>query len=252
MLTRAGPEIGVASTKAFTTQLTALGMLVIALATPPRCRRRARARPRRAPHRAAGAGREAPSRSIRSSSSSRSALPTSATRCSSAAARSIRSPWRGRSSSRRSPTSTPRATRRASSSTGHSRWSTPTCRWSPSRPTTTCSRSSSRISWKCVRAAVSCIVFADPESGIAASDGVTVIEMPRHVTYVQAPVVYSRTAATARLSRGDPQGHRRRSAAQSRQERHRRVADADRSLRCRPCVAAQRAPAASGAGARLR
>jgi glucosamine--fructose-6-phosphate aminotransferase (isomerizing) len=32
LLTRAGPEIGVASTKAFTTQLTALGMLVIALA----------------------------------------------------------------------------------------------------------------------------------------------------------------------------------------------------------------------------
>ena len=32
MLTRAGPEIGVASTKAFTTQLTALGLLVIALA----------------------------------------------------------------------------------------------------------------------------------------------------------------------------------------------------------------------------
>ena len=34
-------------------------------------------------------------------------------------------------------------------------------------------------------------VFADPESGIKSSDGVTVIEMPRHVTYVQAPVVYS-------------------------------------------------------------
>jgi glutamine---fructose-6-phosphate transaminase (isomerizing) len=32
LLTRAGPEIGVASTKAFTTQLTALGMLLIALA----------------------------------------------------------------------------------------------------------------------------------------------------------------------------------------------------------------------------
>jgi len=32
MLTRAGPEIGVASTKAFTTQLAALGMLVVALA----------------------------------------------------------------------------------------------------------------------------------------------------------------------------------------------------------------------------
>ena len=35
------------------------------------------------------------------------------------------------------------------------------------------------------------IVFADPESGIQPSDGVTVIEMPRHVTYFQAPVVYT-------------------------------------------------------------
>ena len=35
------------------------------------------------------------------------------------------------------------------------------------------------------------IVFADPESGIRPSEGVTVIEMPRHVTYVQAPVVYA-------------------------------------------------------------
>ncbi|HEY4772807.1 MAG TPA: glutamine--fructose-6-phosphate transaminase (isomerizing) [Steroidobacteraceae bacterium] len=35
------------------------------------------------------------------------------------------------------------------------------------------------------------IVFADPESGIKPSDGVTVIQMPRHVTYFQAPVVYT-------------------------------------------------------------
>src|SRR6201988_3826302 len=35
------------------------------------------------------------------------------------------------------------------------------------------------------------IVFAAPEAGITPSDGVTVIEMPRHVSYVQAPVVYS-------------------------------------------------------------
>ncbi len=35
------------------------------------------------------------------------------------------------------------------------------------------------------------IVFADPESGIMPSDGVTVIQMPKHVTYVQAPVVYT-------------------------------------------------------------
>jgi glutamine---fructose-6-phosphate transaminase (isomerizing) len=34
-------------------------------------------------------------------------------------------------------------------------------------------------------------VFADPESGIEPSDGVTVITMPKHVTYVQAPVVYT-------------------------------------------------------------
>ena len=35
------------------------------------------------------------------------------------------------------------------------------------------------------------IVFADPESGIRASDGVTVIEMPKHVTWFQAPSVYT-------------------------------------------------------------
>ena len=35
------------------------------------------------------------------------------------------------------------------------------------------------------------IVFADPESGIAPSDGVTVITMPKHVTYFQAPAVYT-------------------------------------------------------------
>jgi len=35
------------------------------------------------------------------------------------------------------------------------------------------------------------IVFADPESGIKPSDGVTVIQMPKHVTYLQAPVVYT-------------------------------------------------------------
>src|SRR3569833_85374 len=35
------------------------------------------------------------------------------------------------------------------------------------------------------------IVFADPEAGISPSDGVTVIEMPKHVTYFQAPAVYT-------------------------------------------------------------
>jgi glutamine---fructose-6-phosphate transaminase (isomerizing) len=35
------------------------------------------------------------------------------------------------------------------------------------------------------------IVFADPASGIQPSDGVTVIEMPKHISYFQSPVVYT-------------------------------------------------------------
>jgi glucosamine--fructose-6-phosphate aminotransferase (isomerizing) len=34
-------------------------------------------------------------------------------------------------------------------------------------------------------------VFADPDSGIEASDGVHVIHLPKHVSYFQAPVVYT-------------------------------------------------------------
>jgi glucosamine--fructose-6-phosphate aminotransferase (isomerizing) len=34
-------------------------------------------------------------------------------------------------------------------------------------------------------------VFADPESGITSSDGVHVITMPKHVSYFQAPIVYT-------------------------------------------------------------
>jgi glucosamine--fructose-6-phosphate aminotransferase (isomerizing) len=34
-------------------------------------------------------------------------------------------------------------------------------------------------------------VFADPEAGIEPSEGVHVIQMPRHVSYFQAPVVYT-------------------------------------------------------------
>ncbi len=35
------------------------------------------------------------------------------------------------------------------------------------------------------------IVFADPESGITPSEGVTEIQMPKHVSYFQAPAVYT-------------------------------------------------------------
>ncbi|MSR09771.1 MAG: glutamine--fructose-6-phosphate transaminase (isomerizing) [Gammaproteobacteria bacterium] len=34
-------------------------------------------------------------------------------------------------------------------------------------------------------------VFADPDSGFESSDGVTVIKMPKHVTYLQAPSIYT-------------------------------------------------------------
>jgi glucosamine--fructose-6-phosphate aminotransferase (isomerizing) len=34
-------------------------------------------------------------------------------------------------------------------------------------------------------------VFADPESGIEPSEGVHVITMPRHISYFQAPCVYT-------------------------------------------------------------
>ena len=35
------------------------------------------------------------------------------------------------------------------------------------------------------------IVFADPDSGMKSSEGVTVITMPKHVSYIQAPIVYT-------------------------------------------------------------
>jgi glucosamine--fructose-6-phosphate aminotransferase (isomerizing) len=35
------------------------------------------------------------------------------------------------------------------------------------------------------------IIFADPDAGIESSDGVTVITMPQHISYFQAPIVYT-------------------------------------------------------------
>ena len=64
-------------------------------------------------------------------------------------------------------------------------------------------------------------VFADPESGFEPSDGVHVIEMPRRVTYFQAPAVYTRAAAAARVPLRDLEGHRRGPAEEPREERAR-------------------------------
>ena len=126
MLTRAGPEIGVASTKAFTTQLAALDMLVIALAK----------------HHGADAERERglvtrlielPAL-LEQTLALDPLLQTLAERFADKhhalfLGRGACTPllWKARSSSRRFPTSTPRLILPANSSTGPSRWSTPTC-----------------------------------------------------------------------------------------------------------------------------
>ena len=155
-LTRAGPEIGVASTKAFTTQLAALFLLTLVLA-------KLRGRLTRGGRGALAAGAAPPAQRDPGGAGARAddhrlgrALRrTSSMRCSSAAGCTTRSRWKARSSSRKSPTSTPRPTPPGSSSTGRWRWWIATCRWWRSHPTTRCWRSSSPICRKCARAAAS-------------------------------------------------------------------------------------------------
>jgi glucosamine--fructose-6-phosphate aminotransferase (isomerizing) len=127
LMTRAGPEIGVASTKAFTTQLVALALFTLELA---RAKGVDAARyedgVRQLEHLPALIGE-----ALKLDSQVRRwprTSSTSSTRCSSAVARTGRWRWKARSSSRKSPTSTPRPTPPASSSTARWRWSMPTCR----------------------------------------------------------------------------------------------------------------------------
>ncbi len=127
LMTRAGPEIGVASTKAFTTQLVALALFALELARSKGLdAERYADGVRQLEHLPVQIGEalklDAEIRSWRSVSW------TSSTRCSSAAARTGRWPWKARSSSRRSATSTPRPMPPASSSTARWPWWTRTCR----------------------------------------------------------------------------------------------------------------------------
>jgi glucosamine--fructose-6-phosphate aminotransferase (isomerizing) len=152
--TRAGTEVGVASTKAFTTQLVALFLLACtlaklrrrlsdgtsrwmrglrhlpaaiqgALALEPHLMAWAQAFAKKEHALFLGRGLHFPSRS------------------------------RARSSSRKFRTSMPRRMRPVSSSTGRSRWSIRRCPSSQSRPTMRCSRSSRATCRKSVRAAAS-------------------------------------------------------------------------------------------------
>jgi glucosamine--fructose-6-phosphate aminotransferase (isomerizing) len=88
-LTRAGPEIGVASTKAFTTQLAALFLLALVIA-------RLRGRLDPAAERAHLQASARCSRSSRKWRSGRSVSPARSTPCSSDAASTGRSPWKAR------------------------------------------------------------------------------------------------------------------------------------------------------------
>jgi glucosamine--fructose-6-phosphate aminotransferase (isomerizing) len=112
--THAGPEIGVASTKCFTTQLANLRCSRSGSAAPRHARRRAArassSRPREAARARCATWSSADATAVRTSPS---ATATRATCSSSAAVCPSRSRSRARSSSRRSRTCTPRATRRA-------------------------------------------------------------------------------------------------------------------------------------------
>jgi glutamine---fructose-6-phosphate transaminase (isomerizing) len=190
MLTRAGPEIGVASTKAFTTQLTALGMLVIALAK----------------HHGADAGRE---RTLVTRLIELPALVEKTLQLNPAVqalakrfANKRHALFLGRGALY--PIALEGALKLKEISYLHAEGYPagelkhgPLALVDADMPVVTVAPNNDLLeklksNLMEVRArGGELIVFADPESGIRPSEGVTVIEMPRHVTYVQAPVVYA-------------------------------------------------------------
>jgi glutamine---fructose-6-phosphate transaminase (isomerizing) len=190
MLTRAGPEIGVASTKAFTTQLTALGMLVVALAK----------------HRAADAERERGlvTRLIELPGLVEKTLVLDpiVKELAKRFADKHHALFLGRGALY--PIALEGALKLKEISYLHAEGYPagelkhgPLALVDSDMPVVTVAPNNDLLeklksNLMEVRArGGELIVFADPESGIQPSDGVTVIEMPRHVTYVQAPVVYS-------------------------------------------------------------
>ena len=120
-ITRAGVEIGVASTKAFTTQLTGLFLLTLALAQVRGnlTAEQEAAHIKSLRHLPAAIGSVLALEPQIMAWADRFA---SKTRCSWVAACTIRSRWKARSSSRKSATSTPKPTRQANSSTARWPW----------------------------------------------------------------------------------------------------------------------------------
>jgi glutamine---fructose-6-phosphate transaminase (isomerizing) len=191
MLTRAGPEIGVASTKAFTTQLAALGMLVVALAR----------------HSGADAGRERGlvTRLIELPSLLEKTLqldPVIRRLAEERFADKHHALFLGRGALY--PIAMEGALKLKEISYIHAEAYPagelkhgPLALVDADMPVVTVAPNNDLLeklksNLMEVRArGGELIVFADPEAGISASDGVTVIEMPKHVSYVQAPVVYT-------------------------------------------------------------
>jgi len=190
MLTRAGPEIGVASTKAFTTQLAAFNMLVIGLAK----------------HRGADAERERGlvSRLIELPSLIEKTLALDpvieqlAKRFSDKhhtlfLGRGVLHPIAMEGALKLKEISYIHAEAYAAGELKHG----PLALVDADMPVITVAPNNDLLeklksNLQEVRArGGELIVFADPESGITPSDGVTVITMPKHVTYFQAPAVYT-------------------------------------------------------------
>ena len=190
MLTRAGPEIGVASTKAFTTQLAALSMLVVALAK----------------HKGADAERERGlvSRLIELPSMIEKTLALDpiieelAKRFADKhhalfLGRGVLHPIAMEGALKLKEISYIHAEAYATGELKHG----PLALVDADMPVITVAPNNDLLeklksNLMEVRArGGELIVFADPESGFQPSDGVTVIEMPKHVSYFQAPVVYT-------------------------------------------------------------
>ncbi len=190
MLTRAGPEIGVASTKAFTTQLAALGMLVIALG-------KHRGMDREREHNLVGRLIEIP-RLIEETLTLDPVIRRLAEKFVDKhhalfLGRGALAPIAAEGALKLKEISYIHAEAYAAGELKHG----PLALVDADMPVITVAPNNDLVeklksNLQEVRArGGELYVFADPEAGIASSDGVHVITMPKHVSYFQAPAVYT-------------------------------------------------------------
>ena len=216
LLTRAGPEIGVASTKAFTTQLTALAMLTVALAKNRRERGRG-ARTDLAAAAAARARRKDPE-ARRSHPRTRRGLRGQASRAVSGQRPLHAIAMEG--ALKLKEISYIHAEGYAAAELKHG----PLALVDEDMPVVAVAPNNELLeklksNLQEVRArGGKLFVFADPCAGMHSEEGVTVIQMPAPGLRAAGPDRIRHPHAAARLPRGGAQGHGRRSAAQSGEE----------------------------------